>query len=143
MGVNYACCGGGCCGGGEEKKEEKADCCGGSGEGCCNDGGKMPKAIVVTGLKDAKDGQVKEIAVAGRKIALVVSGRKFYALDGVCAHKGGPLGKGLVKDGALVCPLHGAKFRLEDGSVVSGPAEKSVKTYPVEVRGDELTIKLE
>ncbi len=132
--VNYGCCGG-CCGGGESD----GGCCGGA----CSTAAANPKKIVVTGLKDAADDQIKKMEVGGKKLILVKHDGKFFALDGTCTHKGGALGKGLVLDGKIVCPLHGAEFDLASGTVAKGPAEKPLKTYKIDQRGDELTIHLE
>ena len=131
--ADYGCCGGACGG------ESDGDCCGGA----CSTASANPKKIVITGLKDAKDGQIKEIEIGDRKIVLVKHGDKFFALDGLCTHKSGPLAKGLVKDGKIVCPWHGAEFDLTSGEVAKGPAEKPLKTYRIEQREDELTLHLE
>ena len=34
----------------------------------------------------------------------------FYALDGVCPHQGGPLGKGCLMGRIVTCPWHGWQF---------------------------------
>lgn len=39
-----------------------------------------------------------------------------------CAHLGGPLSEGTLKDGSVVCPWHGSEFALEDGRVLNGPS---------------------
>lgn len=39
-----------------------------------------------------------------------------------CAHLGGPLSEGTLKDGSVVCPWHGSEFALDDGRVLNGPA---------------------
>jgi nitrite reductase/ring-hydroxylating ferredoxin subunit/uncharacterized membrane protein len=44
------------------------------------------------------------------------------ALVHSCAHLGGPLSEGTLKDGSVVCPWHGSEFALSDGRVLNGPS---------------------
>ena len=39
-----------------------------------------------------------------------------------CAHLGGPLSEGTLKDGSVVCPWHGSAFDLDSGTPRRGPA---------------------
>jgi nitrite reductase/ring-hydroxylating ferredoxin subunit len=47
---------------------------------------------------------------------------RVYALSNRCVHRGGALDEGELEDGCVVCPLHGSRFQLADGSVERGPA---------------------
>src|SRR4051812_46508870 len=60
----------------------------------------------------AADADVVVARQHGRVCALVHS----------CAHLGGPLSEGTLKDGSVVCPWHGSEFALEDGRVLNGPS---------------------
>lgn len=42
---------------------------------------------------------------------------KIYALENRCGHAGAALHRGEYTDGLIVCPLHGAAFRVETGAV--------------------------
>ncbi len=71
------------------------------------------KALKETEL--AKDGVAK--AVIGKKeFAIVRKGGKYYCIDGICTHEGGPLGEGTLQDGLLVCPWHEGRYHPEDGT---------------------------
>ena len=50
---------------------------------------------------------------------------RVCALVHACAHMGGPLSEGTLKDGSVVCPWHGSEFALEDGRVLNGPATQN------------------
>ena len=54
--------------------------------------------------------------VAGNRIVAVfnVAG-EFHALDGICPHQGGPLGKGKLTGCILTCPWHGWQFDVITG----------------------------
>jgi len=45
-----------------------------------------------------------------------------------------------VADGLIQCPCHGSQFRISDGSVVKGPATRSLDTRAVTVSGDIVVV---
>jgi nitrite reductase/ring-hydroxylating ferredoxin subunit len=53
--------------------------------------------------------------VAERIIALYHVDDTYYALDGICPHQGGPLGKGRLQGGIVTCPWHGWQFDVRTG----------------------------
>jgi nitrite reductase (NADH) small subunit len=64
---------------------------------------------------DCPPGTAAELVAAGRVIALYNVDGTFYALDGVCPHQGGPLGKGIVQGCIVTCPWHGWQFDVRSG----------------------------
>jgi nitrite reductase/ring-hydroxylating ferredoxin subunit/uncharacterized membrane protein len=64
-------------------------------------------------------------------LVVVRLGETVYALHAICAHAGGPLPQGTVVDGCIVCPFHGARYRLSDGRVRRGPALYDQPTYEI------------
>jgi nitrite reductase/ring-hydroxylating ferredoxin subunit/uncharacterized membrane protein len=64
-------------------------------------------------------------------LVLVRTGDTVNAMHAVCAHAGGPLPQGTIEDGCLVCPWHGARYRLTDGHVVRGPSVYDQPTYEI------------
>ena len=69
------------------------------------------------------EGQPRRVEVGGVSIVLVRQHGRVYALGERCAHLGGPLSEGELRDDAsLVCPWHGSRFSLRDGRVLDGPA---------------------
>jgi len=62
----------------------------------------------------------------------------YTALVMNCPHKGGPV----KPDGdKLVCGWHGSAFDME-GKVTKGPSQQGLRTYPVEVAGDVLNVRV-
>ena len=60
-----------------------------------------------------------------RDLMIVRRNGTLHALVDRCAHRGGPLHQGELEGDCIVCPWHGTRFALEDGSVMRGPS-----TYP-------------
>lgn len=68
-------------------------------------------------------------------VALVRRGDVVLAVHDQCAHAGGPLSGGSVRDGTIECPWHGSRFRLADGHVVRGPSVYDQPAYEVRRAG--------
>ena len=64
----------------------------------------------------------------------------FFCTDGLCTHENQHLEDGLVIDGVIECPLHQARFNVFTGKALSAPACVDLKTYPVEVRGENIFV---
>jgi nitrite reductase/ring-hydroxylating ferredoxin subunit len=60
-------------------------------------------------------GQCGEYVADGRIVALFNVEGTFYALDGICPHQGGPLGKGALAGSIVTCPWHGFQFDVTSG----------------------------
>ncbi len=89
---------------------------------------------------DVAPGQVVAFQVEGRSVAVANVDGSLYAFDDVCTHRGCSLSEGRLEHMFIVCPCHGSKFAVTDGSVVQGPAQRALKTYSVQVAGDELHV---
>lgn len=96
----------------------------------------------VAGLSDFPEGSGKIVTVGKRQILITNVEGEIFALDRFCAHRGAPLVKGEIVDGQLLCPWHGNTFDVATGSCRANPEEK-VKTYPVEIRGQEVWVGIE
>ena len=53
--------------------------------------------------------------VGDRVIALFRSEGQLFAMDGMCAHQGGPIAEGQLQHGCVTCPWHGWQYELATG----------------------------
>jgi len=90
--------------------------------------------IPIRGARCVKNGDV-QIAV------FRTDDDHFYAIEDRCPHRGGPLSQGIVHDGCVTCPLHNWVISLESGEA-QGADQGEVKTYPVKVDGNTLSISI-
>ena len=74
-------------------------------------------------------------------VLLVRQNGRVCALAHDCAHLGGPLSEGTLKDGSVVCPWHGSEFALEDGRVLAGPSTHNQPCLEVRERGGQIEVK--
>jgi len=102
----------------------------------------MGQFLKVARADELASGSARLIEVEGRRIALFNLNGTFYAIDDTCPHRGGPLSEGLIQGDVVVCPWHGARFRIETGEVLSPPAPHGVACYPVRVQGGEIEIEI-
>lgn len=65
---------------------------------------------------------------------------KICALEDQCSHENLPLSDGELEDGELVCIYHGARFDACSGARKTLPAVMPVRSFPVEVRGDDIYV---
>ena len=100
----------------------------------------MPEYLTVARAKDVPPGKALAVNVEGLRIAIFNINGAYHAIDDTCPHAGASLAEGDVDGCAVECPLHGARFDLESGAVLSPPAEQNVAVYQVRVAGDELQI---
>ena len=80
---------------------------------------------------DGGDAALTVGEAAGTPIVVARTGGSTRALAEACSHLGGPLHEGALVDGCVRCPWHGSMFRLEDGSVVRGPATAPQPAFEV------------
>jgi nitrite reductase/ring-hydroxylating ferredoxin subunit len=64
--------------------------------------------VLKTSLKknDLQESKLLRADVDGKSIVLTNIKGKFYAIDSVCSHEGGPLEDGTLDDYNLICPWH-------------------------------------
>lgn len=95
----------------------------------------VPGTVVEVPLcreQDMHPGEARHVKVGTSDIALVRVGDDFFALSNVCRHAYGPLAEGLVDGYQLVCPWHGWRYDVRDGTTDHPGAD--VKTYEIVVR---------
>lgn len=56
----------------------------------------------------------------------------YHAINDRCTHQAALLSGGRIRRGAIMCPLHGARFDLASGRCV-GNAYRDLRTFPVRV----------
>jgi|SRR5690606_33147509 Rieske Fe-S protein len=76
---------------------------------------------------------------ADRKVVVVQPAEgQFKAFSISCTHQGCSVDK--IEGGAIVCPCHGSRFKIEDGSVAQGPATAPLPEQQITVEGDQISL---
>jgi nitrite reductase/ring-hydroxylating ferredoxin subunit/uncharacterized membrane protein len=94
-------------------------------------------------LDDASlpEGRPMRVRVEGTNILLYRTRGTICALANRCSHRGGPLHKGRLEEGTVRCPWHLSTFRLDDGSIVRGPATAPQPSYRARVQDGRIEIR--
>jgi nitrite reductase/ring-hydroxylating ferredoxin subunit len=74
-----------------------------------------------------------------KPIALFNVGDRFYAINYICPHMGGPLGEGKLTGYVVACPWHGWTFDVRTG-LPDHPGGHLVSAYEVKVEGNDIFI---
>lgn len=62
----------------------------------------------------------------------------FTAFSAVCTHQGCLVGS--VEGEEILCPCHGSRFSVADGSVLNGPATSPLEEVAISVDGDQISL---
>lgn len=92
-------------------------------------------------VNEVLPGQMKTVEFENEIVCIVNAGGKFYAINNICTHEGGPLAEGTLNEFEVECPWHGARFDVRTGEVKSPPAESPVSTYEIKIEQDNIWIR--
>ena len=99
--------------------------------------------IEVGPVEDIDEEDVFRLDHGSRTLAIYrLKGNHFYATDGLCTHEYAYLAEGLVIGGVIECPLHNGRFDIATGRSLRAPACDHLETYPVELRGNTLFVRV-
>ncbi len=95
----------------------------------------MEQVATLAELKEAGQ-MIVEIDDYPALLALIDG--KVYAVEDTCSHDQQPLGDAKVEGKEITCPRHGARFDVTTGEALCMPATGAIKTFDIEVRGEDI-----
>ena len=87
------------------------------------------------------DNSMRKASIEDASFLVVRQRQRICALAHSCAHLGGPLSEGTLKDGSVVCPWHGSEFALDDGRVLNGPATEPQPCFAVQEQAGQIEVR--
>jgi nitrite reductase (NADH) small subunit len=102
----------------------------------------MPDWHRLADVREVPPGTAGEYVAGERIVALFNVGGAFYALDGICPHQGGPLGKGSLSGCIVTCPWHGFQFDVTTGQHQTSQSLVHPR-FPVKVEADAVWVDIE
>ena len=100
----------------------------------------MPDWKPIARIEDCPPSSSLEVVAGEQIVALFNVDGEFYALDGVCSHQGGPLGKGAMKGCIVTCPWHGWQYDVRTGANQVN-ASLTQRPLPVKVADGEVFVQ--
>lgn len=102
----------------------------------------MSGFVPIAKTSEIKPGEFKPAVVEGRPLLICNTAEGFFAIEDTCSHDSGPLADGWLEGTEIECPRHGAKFDVKTGKVLCLPAAVPIQSYPVQVSGDQISVKV-
>ena len=96
----------------------------------------------VASVSDIPDPGKMVVEVDDRMVVLLHVSGKYYCIDDICTHDGGPLSDGELDGIHIACPRHGAKFDVCSGKALTMPATEDTLVHEVKVDGQDVLIRL-
>ena len=63
----------------------------------------------------------------------------FHAVNDRCTHQAALLSTGRIRRGAVMCPLHGARFEMETGRCLGG-AYRDLRTFALRIENGVIEV---
>lgn len=110
----------------------------------------MPLRLVAR-VEDVPPGETRFFCFEGRSVVIANQDNRFFALDGVCPHKGFELERAQLLDFLIECPWHHYQYDIRTGencfpkTVYPRDLAECVQplaTYRVELKGSEIWVEL-
>lgn len=102
----------------------------------------MSEFVKVASTADFADECKIMLEVDDRLVVVVRVNDEYHCVDDVCTHDGGPLGDGELDGCHLICPRHGARFDVTDGSALTMPATQATGSHEVKVEDDDIFVRI-
>ena len=101
----------------------------------------MSTWISVFSVDDTENGQHRVVDIDDTEVVIFKVDNDFFAIENVCSHDGGEIASGVLENGEIICPRHGARFCIKTGDVKSPPAYEGVESYAVRIENNIVQIQ--
>jgi 3-phenylpropionate/trans-cinnamate dioxygenase ferredoxin subunit len=105
----------------------------------------LSERISVCAPSELADGAMRLVEHDGMKIGVFNCGGELLAIEDRCSHDDGPLAEGEfdAETCTVECPRHGSLFDLTTGRPKTLPAYAPVRTFPVSVEDETITLEVD
>ncbi len=79
-----------------------------------------------------EDGKYVAVVSGWHVLVAKLDDGSYRAINDRCTHAASPLSTGRIRRGAVMCPLHGARFELASGACIGG-AYPALRAFPLRV----------
>lgn len=82
----------------------------------------MSEYVSAGDAADIPPGTGRTVVIRGRPIAVFNVDGTYYAIEGTCLHRGGPVGDGDLEGTTVTCPWHGWQYDVTTGCHLLDPS---------------------
>lgn len=77
--------------------------------------------------------------IAGWSVLVIRTDQGFQAVNDRCTHQAALLSPGRIRRGAIMCPLHGARFEATTGRCIGG-AYADLRIFPLRIQAGVIEV---
>ncbi len=97
--------------------------------------------VAVAAESELAENTPLRVEAEGMAVLLVRQRGNIFAIAETCSHLGGPLSEGKLEGETVICPWHGSRFALKDGSVIDGPSTHPQPCFETRVRDGQIEVR--
>ena len=103
----------------------------------------MANQIVVCKTSDLAPGEMKRVEHGDQGLAVYNVDGTFYVTSDRCTHGLSNLSEGVLMGTEIECAMHFGTFDVTTGEPTGSPCSIALRTYKVEMRGDEVLVEVD
>jgi len=88
------------------------------------------------------EGKPVRLTKNGKELCIARVGNEVFAIEDNCTHQDAALPEGEQNGYKIECWLHSAEFDLRTGEALTPPAVQPVKTFPVNINGNNVVVEI-
>jgi 3-phenylpropionate/trans-cinnamate dioxygenase ferredoxin subunit len=100
-----------------------------------------PAFMNVCAADEIAPGATRSAELAGFELLICRVGDEYFAIENKCSHTGALMTRGRIRGDCILCPVHGARFRLRDGKHLTPPATVGLRTFALRVEGGRVLVQ--
>ena len=102
----------------------------------------MAGFVKVARVDEIPLGEMRYFEIGLDRVVICHTEAGFFALADECSHDSAPISDGSIEGNEVVCPRHGARFSVEDGSVTGPPALVGIDRFDLRIEGDDILVRI-
>ena len=103
----------------------------------------MPKYRTIAQAADVPANASKLVVVDGRELLVCNSREEIHVVENRCSHQDQPLDGGRVRNGYIFCPVHGMRFKLDNGEAIGQLTRVPLCVFDSRVVDGEVQVRLD
>ena len=94
-------------------------------------------------IEELAPGESRAVQLDGLSVLVCNVKGEYLAVQNHCTHQASPLEGGRIRNGMIACPLHGVLFDLRTGCGKGPLGKVPLRTFAVQVVGNEVQVGLQ
>jgi anthranilate 1,2-dioxygenase ferredoxin component len=95
----------------------------------------------IIAVADLPDAGIRKTVINGWHVLIAKTDEGLFAINDRCTHQASLLSTGRIRRGAIMCPLHGARFDVASGTCIGGTYH-DLRIFEVRVTGAMIEVQV-